>query len=327
MPLFIVGEPRSGTKLLRDLLNRHPEIAIPRIETQFLVYWADKWNEFGDLSNRATFRKFYERVIRAPFFDYERKERNLVDEERWFQTCKNFTVQGVFEALILCHVGIEHAELKYWGDKSPAYLTKIPEIKTLFPDAKIIHIVRDARDYCLSIEKAFGKNIYRAAQRWVDDITQLRAAFAQYPGDVLELRYEDLLDHTMKELQLVCDFLSVPFQQEMLTLSRPVEHTGDARGKTEILSSNKGKYITELSAQKLRRIEQITKPILEAYGYELTTSVSYKPLPRSIMLILKISDGLNLVRKSMAEHGGIIGAIRFHVRQGLITRSRAQNKS
>lgn len=327
MPLFIVGEPRSGTKLLRDLLNRHPEIAIPRIETEFLIYWANNWHEFGDLSNRATFQKFNERVNKFPFFYYERKAGNLVDEERWFQTCKNFTVQGVFEALIRYDVGIGEAKVKYWGDKSPSYLTQTPVIKSLFPDAKIIHIVRDVRDYCLSNKKAFGKNIYRAAQRWAVEIAQARAAFTLHPADLLELRYEDLLDNPVKELQRVCDFLSIPFQPDMCTLSRPVENKGDARGDTKIVSSNSRKYITEMSNRQLRGIEQIAKPILKAYGYELTTSASYRPLPRWQMSIFKLLDGLNLVRTSMGEHGGIIGAIRFHARYHLITSGRSRNTS
>mgnify|MGYP000529984615 CR=1 FL=1 len=54
-PLFIVGMPRSGTKLLRDLLNQHPKIHIAEIETHFLPFWFSQWKEFGDLSEKENF--------------------------------------------------------------------------------------------------------------------------------------------------------------------------------------------------------------------------------------------------------------------------------
>ena len=52
-PLFLVGMPRSGTKLLRALLNRHPNISIMTNETEFLPYLVSHWESFGDLSDFA----------------------------------------------------------------------------------------------------------------------------------------------------------------------------------------------------------------------------------------------------------------------------------
>ena len=57
--VFIIGIPRSGTTLLRNLLNRHPAIRLLTNETQFLPYWVSRWNEFGDLSNPEDFLSFY----------------------------------------------------------------------------------------------------------------------------------------------------------------------------------------------------------------------------------------------------------------------------
>jgi len=325
MPLFIVGHPRSGTKLLRGLLNRHPEIAIPEIETTFLPYWADHWPEYGDLSDRDIFHKFVDTVGGLPFFQYEKEYGNPIDEEQWFRNCRAFTVQGVFEALVRVAVGIGDTEIGYWGDKSPSYLTKTPVIKSLFPDAKIIHIVRDVRDCCLSNKKAFGKNIFRTAQRWTSEITKARDAFEMYSADVLELRYEDLLANAGKELRRVCEFLSLPFKKEMCTLLRPVEFRGDARHSASIVSSNTGKYLTEMSPRTLRRIESIAQPILDAYGYELANAVSYRPLRDWQMSVLKFLDALNLIRKSEAEKGGVVGAIRFHIRHHRIATDRSPN--
>ena len=57
-PLFVVGMPRSGTKLLRGLLNEHSRIGIPLNETEFLPHWLRSWSAFGDLSSRTAFDAF-----------------------------------------------------------------------------------------------------------------------------------------------------------------------------------------------------------------------------------------------------------------------------
>jgi hypothetical protein len=67
-PLFIVGMPRSGTKLLRDLLRGHPLIGIPTTEANLLPRWAAEWHRLGDLSDRERFAAFYRRAVRAPYF-------------------------------------------------------------------------------------------------------------------------------------------------------------------------------------------------------------------------------------------------------------------
>ena len=77
-PIFIIGMPRSGTKLLRALLINHPNIGIPSIETEFLPYWVKNWNKFGDLSQWSIFKKFYQTVISFPYFIYMRENGKLI---------------------------------------------------------------------------------------------------------------------------------------------------------------------------------------------------------------------------------------------------------
>ena len=82
-----------------------------------------------------------------------------------------------------------------WGDKTPNYLLYLPLLKTLFPKAKFVHIIRDVRDYCLSINAAWQKNPYRAAQRWHDSIKKCRKDGKTLPqGDYMEINYEALID-------------------------------------------------------------------------------------------------------------------------------------
>ena len=89
-PLFIIGMPRSGTKLLRGLLNEHPRIGIPISETEFFPYWIAHWQEFGDLSKKEHFLRFYKQMLAAPYFISCRRDGRLIDVDRWFEWCHNF---------------------------------------------------------------------------------------------------------------------------------------------------------------------------------------------------------------------------------------------
>ena len=83
-PLFVVGMPRSGTKLLRDLLNQHSAIGIPRIETEFLPYWFEHWERWGDLSDKNQFQHFYESVRTSSYFRYQADADALISRDVWF---------------------------------------------------------------------------------------------------------------------------------------------------------------------------------------------------------------------------------------------------
>ena len=81
-------------------------------------------------------------------------------------------MQGVFEALIR-HDSDARPD-GVWGDKSPNYRAHLPLLRQLWPEARFIHIIRDARDVCLSSHKAWKKAVLRNAQRWTDEVRACR---------------------------------------------------------------------------------------------------------------------------------------------------------
>ena len=74
-PVFLVGMPRSGTKLLRGLLNEHSRVGIPLAETEFMPHWHAQWDRFGDLSEPARFSAFYQEVTGSAYFTYLAEEQ------------------------------------------------------------------------------------------------------------------------------------------------------------------------------------------------------------------------------------------------------------
>lgn len=312
-PLFLVGMPRSGTKLLRSLLNEHPDIGIPRVETEFLPYWVRNWNRFGDLSDYSNFKKFYRVMMNLPYFTYMRENGTLIQERVWFNACKNCTPAGIFEALVRHDAKVDFGTNKIWGDKSPSYIGQVPLLKELFPNARFIHIIRDVRDYCLSINKAWGKNMIRAAQRWADSIHEVRMDTNKFPEDYLEVRYENLLDRPEVCLESLCTFLNLKYDSKMLCLSTATENIGDAKGKKEIIKSNKEKYLKLMKWSIRGKIEAIAGPVLRSCGYSYEYRGDILRLSRGLMLFYQALDALNLVKAEMRERS-LFSAVAFHLR-------------
>jgi hypothetical protein len=311
-PLFLIGMPRSGTKLLRNLLTQHPKIVIPPVETEFLPYWVNKWESFDNLSNPDIFHNFYINAVKLPYFIHMQNRGSIISESAWYESCRAYTPGSVFEALIRNDTGIGFSSDHIWGDKSPSYITHIPQLKTLFPDAKFIHIVRDVRDYCLSIHNAWGKNMTRAAQRWNDNVCKAKYDAIMLDSDYHEIKYEHLIEDIDICLKSICDFLGIDFRNEMLELCEPSENLGDAKNIKGIVRNNKEKYLSRMHPGKQQIIERIALPALKVCNYPTTQTTPYR-VPAYKMKFFQLLDGINLVR-SNTNNMGFIGALKFYIR-------------
>ena len=302
-PLFVVGMPRCGTKLLRAILNAHPSISIIGFETEFLPYWVINWERFGDLGDRHQFKKFYQSCLTLPFFVYLKDEGLVVDAEMWYEMCDDYSPSGVFEALARVHLGLSPSTNIIWGDKSPSYLTHIALLKRLYPEARFIHIIRDVRDYCLSINRAWGKNMIRAAQRWSDDVACAQSVGSRLGLDYLELKYETLVRSPESTVRNIFDFLAIPFIGDVLNLSRPTENLGDAKGVHGIVEDNTGKYEEAMDSKLLETIESIACETMSSAGYRCDSAVNSVRVSPIRMRLYQLRDGLNLLRFSANERG------------------------
>ena len=316
-PLFVVGMPRSGTKLLRGLLNEHSHIGIPLNETEFLPHWLRSWSAFGDLSSRTAFDAFYAEVIGSVYFVHRLEEHGQrISAADWHARCADYSPQGVFEALIRHDAAVPEDGI--WGDKSPGYLAHLPALKAAFPEAKFIHIIRDARDYCLSMKQAFGKSTTRAAQRWADRISLARQQSASFAEDYAEVRYEDLVQDPAPHLRRLCSFLGRPFEESMLTLSRPTENIGSTKGEQRIVSGNTEKWRTRMPDRQRALVERLAGEVLRSLDYPVTETGRCQ-VSRPHMLALQLYDGLQLTRRE-ADKRGWPAAARFRLRLFLETR-------
>lgn len=306
-PVFLVGMSRSGTKLLRDLLNQHPRVGIPRVETHFLP------NAIKQLGTRPEFDHRDLSVLRSiveasPFYWNVTTRRGEYDTTKLLSDLESPDWTTVFRRLVLGGL-TEYKDVEIWGDKTPAYLANLPLLHRTFPSGSFIHLVRDPRDRSLSVRRTWGKDVLRAAYRWETNVMEARRfARDEHDADLLEVRYEDLLNEPEKSLRKVANFLSIEFEQEMLTLESPSETYGDASGRSDIVQGNTGKFLSGLSESEVRRIEQIAWSGLRAFGYDVLHATGPEPISGSEHLRGRVFDAFKVVRFHLAEKGIVKGA-------------------
>lgn len=306
-PLFLLGMPRSGTKLLRDLLNKHPLIHIPEIETNFLQIWIDEVPSMGDLSNRDAFSRFYQYATKMPHFIITEKHGKMPTEDNWFAICSTYDIPGLFEGLIRSEMHVDSDKSMIWGDKSPIYTNYWNRIGPFFPGAKVINIYRDARDQALSVKKAWGSSMLRASQSWANHVMTPRRAMAGRPDLLHELKYEDLIENPEQELKAICDFLQIEFSDSLLSHFVSTEKRGEASGFAGIKSDNKKKYLSHMSPSTATTIEQITTEGLREIGYPTDYSGPPRRLSNWQLKLLRLRDALPNIWSRRKEHG-LIGA-------------------
>ena len=164
--------------------------------------------------------------------------------------------------------------------------------------------------------------MFRAAQRWVEGVETARLAGSRLGADYLEVRYEDLVTDTREQLERICLLLDINFEQRMLSLDKPSENLGDARGATHVVMHNFGKFSNLMSRRTLAKVEHVAGETLIASGYSLALpSRPRKNLSSSEMWLAQILDGLNLVRHAH-EGRGIWKTAKFHLRYFFTTRAR-----
>ena len=313
-PLFIVGMPRSGTKLMRALLNQHPQINLTLAESHFIPYFVQKFGNPPLFRVREDLNPFVHELQQTAFFSTMSKAGYTLDQSTFLQNVDYTTWSAIFEH-VFRHFGSKRATIDtIWGDKTPGYINHMPLLKAVFPNAKFLHIIRDPRDYCLSVRKSFAKSVYRAAVRWRQGVQNAHGYGARLRQDYKEVRYELLLEQPVSTMREVSSFLGVSYDDRMVNLASAPEDLGDAKGHSTILTNNKNKYLTQLSSQEIKRIEEIICDVAQSVGYRLGNDVAHRSLNPITVGILKLHDGVASLRHHVkAERDFAKGAMRlFH---------------
>lgn len=211
--LFVVGCERSGTTLLRAMLDSHRDLAVPP-ESYFLVpLMKEPFSQDGFLSLLAEHRRFIRWGL--PVEDVaESMSREQPDD-----------LAGAVRVLYATYAS-SYGKTR-WGDKSPGYVRHIRAFAELLPEAHFVHIIRDGRDVALSwLDVPFGpESIPEAAERWRKDVRKGRRAGRRHAADrYMEVRYENLVTRPKRVLRRVCEFAYLPFDRAMLEYTSRADH-------------------------------------------------------------------------------------------------------
>jgi len=216
---FVIGRPRSGTTMLRTILDAHPNVSIP-LESRVISFLHRKYKNIS-IWDESKLLEFYDDIFKQPKINTW-----IINEERLKSQILGLGKKANFIRLIkLLYLNYESFfdknTIQIIGDKNPGYSYNISELRTmlkLFPNAKIIHLTRDYRDHYLSMSKIDfeGNHLSLVCYRWKYSFNQVRKTMVNNMNNYYFIRYEDLVLNPKSEVVKICNFLNIPYDEDMV---------------------------------------------------------------------------------------------------------------
>jgi len=253
--VFVLGCGRSGTTLVREMLCRHGALG-GGPETLFFVKTLDL--------------KYLSVISDIPLAELEalrtRSEHVVRFAEAYYRRMA------------------EREGKRRWIDKTPMHVRALPRLLASFPEARVVHVIRDGRDVACSLRNHPRQRVHRGgivpnrvdrpialcAQRWLRD-TGMGRVYAGHPR-LTELRYEQLVADPEREMRRLLEFLGEPWESGVL------EPGTEAGGRSGVLMNNAnavapisgaatGRWRRDLSAAERHSFDRVAGDLLIALGY------------------------------------------------------------
>jgi hypothetical protein len=286
---FILGRPRSGTTLLTQLFNAHPNIRIaPEFPVMLFLYQrfknVKKWDE-------DSIRSFVDHVFFYSKFSLRRVENLKLDKEFIISELLKYkdtgSIQLFLKSINYYAYSVFNKEETLWiGDKNPIYSIYTNRFRKIFPEAKFICIIRDYRDNFISIKKLAEKEIAVEAPvltlqiaRWRYFVRLFLDCNRLFPGKYYILRYEDLVTEQEKTVRSLCEFLGITYDPSVFDFYKKKEEVSEIYSNTVwtkfhenlLKPVNTGRMNTwqgKLTEPQVRMADQIAGKYADRLGYE-----------------------------------------------------------
>lgn len=285
-PVFVIGNPRSGTTLLRLMLTSHPDVCIPQ-EAGFALWlypdfagWTPADGVDGFLTELLDTRKFHHWGLTRPAV------------EAFLGEAKPEDYGGLVAAVYRCYMSAVSPNAVIWGDKNNFHVTEVPAIRRLFPRSRFVHIVRDGRNVAASYRELGGRDftsvyapdlpqdVAAIAAEWSSNVAGVERAFEDVEeGDTLTIRLEDLQDTPEPVLSEVCALLGIAFSEAMLHFATlagsPAGEPGEfaewkAKNRLPVQASDAERYRRELTLEEIATFEAVAGETLRHHGYPVS---------------------------------------------------------
>ncbi len=265
--IFVGGSPRSGTTLVQNILDTHPE-----------VFGGPEFDRTRDIIELR--RKLHHSIERGRIDTYCSKEK--VDA----------ALAGMIEGFLL--PAADRAGKRYLSEKTPWNVLVFSELLDLFGAARFLHVIRDPRAIFASMatvaEKAHRKGV--TPPPYTEDLDQAierirecaaagEAARRMAPGRVLTIQYETLVTHPEAETRRLCDFLSLPWHPELLHPGQK-KHAGEKTldgvwyDRKDFYrdpdTSRIDRWREKLASEQVARLNAAfaADPLFRGFGYDFT---------------------------------------------------------
>jgi len=280
-PTFLLSSERSGSNLLRSILDTHSEISAPHpLETAYPWEWLADPAALSARKRRKLVRdvvvnKRYSfhplTVALDPASVADRVERH---EEPTFLTVQSALYQEACQA----------ENTSVWASKSPGHWNCLDEALAYYDDLRIVYLVRDVRGVVLAFKTS---NIelfhpYLSGQRWQEEQSKGVELLDRLDDDRIHLvQYEQLLEDPETVVEGICEFLDLPYEEAMLYFyeTEDAQEAADSADVFEnlsvpIKSDNYGKFHDRLPDDEVLITESVAWEGLEHFGYDLVHDVS-----------------------------------------------------
>jgi Sulfotransferase family len=275
----MIGTQRSGSNLLRVILDQSPAIASPH-PPHTLTTFTPLLNQYYPLTDAANYALLVSDVVDYVNANPVPWEGVTLNKDELIQQSRN---NSLFEInrLIYENAAIsKNASL--WCCKSMNNVYYAAELEEHGSIQKYIYLYRDGRDVAASFKKAIvgEKHIYFLAKQWKKDQEECLKLKNRLPADrFFSLSYERLISHPEKTVKQLCDFLNISYTADMLQYytshtSKVTAASGEMWGNLEkpIMKNNSGNFFRSFEGDDLEIFELIAGDTLLKLGYPLYAS-------------------------------------------------------
>lgn len=276
---FILSRPRTGSTLLRTLFDAHPNIQAPP-ECQFIVNLYPKYGKRKHWDH-ATILEFVSDLEQQFLFhtwildiDKLKAYLTLLEGDLEYATlCKAVYLQ--YQSLF------SKGKILLIGDKNPGYALYIDLLRSIFPDAKFIHLTRDYRDNYHSLARVEFELplISLTTYKWKYFYKTITSNAQHHSGSFITIRYEDLVRRTEEEMKRLFQFLAIDYHPEILHFYEkreeflriyPEEMVNRIHASLmhPVSSKKTGIWRTHLSDYEIRIADHVIGPYGQMAGYD-----------------------------------------------------------
>lgn len=323
---FIVGNSRSGTTMMLRILNNHPKVFVLNELHFFEQLWSSSDKEKILTKEDATLlisKLFY---IQKEGYTGEMEEKKYWSEAQIFISNLGNTpfIPHVLYAEFMQLITLQEAK-EIPCEKTPQNVFYIEEILELFPNAKIINMVRDPRAILLSQKRKWMRREMGAHFITKKEVLRLRINYHPYTlsklwnaaivaaekfrshPQVMTVRFEDILNEPSQTVKEICEHLEIDFSEDILEIPQASSSNEKDSNEKGIKKERAGNWKNGgLSPSEIAICEKTSGQYFERFNYELIHpkasifSKAYWYAIFPIKLILALLFNLNRM-KSITE--------------------------